>query len=456
MSTAEPVFRANWRGNLTEGSIRAHLVRLSVPMVWGILAIVSFQLVDAFYISLLGTDSLAAISFTFPVTMTIFSLIIGMGIGLSSVVARRIGSGHHHDVVRIATHGIILAAMVAVTLSAAGLIVMNPLFRAMGASSTMLPMIRDYMTIWFAGIVFITIPVVGNSAIRATGDTLWPALSMMFAAGLNALLAPFLVFGLAGFPRLEIQGAALATVISYILAMGLSLYVLYARKRIIFRGGLDWPLFGDSAKAILNVALPAGIASLIQPFTQGVITGLMAAHGAHAVAAYGVATRIEAMAFVIVMALATGMSPILGQNFGAGRDDRVRETLKLSLMFCVVWSAFVALVLGLFAQPIASAFSKDPEVVHYAALYFWIVPFSYAFGNLVQGWGSALNALGESRRAAMMIAAKMLALQIPAAFLGGHFYGAAGVFGAMAAVNVVTGLYFHVHHWRFLTRTKSA
>ena len=231
MSTAEPVFHANWRGNLTEGSIRAHLVRLSVPMVWGILAIVSFQLVDAFYISLLGTDSLAAISFTFPVTMTVFSLIIGMGIGLSSVVARRIGSGHHHDVVRIATHGIILAAMVAVTLSAVGLIVMNPLFRAMGAGSTMLPMIRDYMTIWFAGIVFITIPVVGNSAIRATGDTLWPALSMMFAAGLNALLAPFLVFGLAGFPRLEIQGAALATVVGVLVEVPVMLSLVAIANR---------------------------------------------------------------------------------------------------------------------------------------------------------------------------------------------------------------------------------
>ena len=139
-------------------------------MVWGILAIISFQLVDIYYISLLGTDPLAAISFTFPVTMTVFSLIIGLGIGLSSVLARKIGGGDHHEVICIATHGIILAMLAGFLLSATGLALMDPLFRAMGADDVMMPMIRDYMTIWFAGCAFIAIPITGNSAMRATGS----------------------------------------------------------------------------------------------------------------------------------------------------------------------------------------------------------------------------------------------------------------------------------------------
>ena len=446
-----PTFR-NHRGNLTEGRILGHLIRLSVPMIWGILAIISFQLVDTYYISLLGTEPLAAISFTFPVTMTIFSLIIGLGIGMSSVLSRRIGAGEYHDVVRIATHGLMLAAMIAVSLSLVGLAVMEPLFRAMGADDVMLPMIEDYMTLWFIGIVFITIPVVGNSAMRAAGDTLNPALNMMFAAGFNALLAPFLVFGFAGFPRMEIQGAALATVISYVLAMFMSLYILHRRKNMLLHGDMEWSRFGDSAKAVLTVGLPAGIAALIQPLTQGVITAIMAGYGAQAVAAFGVATRVEAMAFVIIMALATGMSPILGQNFGSGHAGRVRETLRLSLAFCVFWSLLVAVVLGLFAEPIASAFSQDPQVVHYAALYFWIVPVSYAFGNLVQGWGSALNAIGEPKKSALMIIVKMIILQIPAAIIGGNLMGAPGVFISIAAINILTGVYYHTRHWKGLGR----
>lgn len=449
-ATTTPSRFSSHKGNLVDGPVAGHLVRMSVPMIWGILAIISFQLVDTYYISLLGAKPLAAIGFTFPVTMAIFSLIIGVGIAMSSVLSRKIGSGNHHEVVRIATHGMILAAMIAIMLAIVGFALLHPLFRALGADEETMPMIRDYMTVWLIGILFITIPIVGNSAIRATGDTLIPALSMITASLLNALIGPFLIFGLAGFPRLEIQGAAIATLISYMLAMSLSLYVLYARKKLIFQERLGMDRFGESARELLSIAIPAGIASMIQPLTQGVITAILASYSLHAVAAYGVVTRVEAMAFVIVMALATGMSPVLGQNMGAGKIDRVREALRLALLFCIGWSLFIAVVLGVFAKSIAAAFSQDPEIIHYAVLYFWTVPFSYAAGNLVQGWGAALNAMGQARQSAMMIVVKMIILQIPVALLCNKLWGAEAVFLSIAAINLATGLYYHTHHWNRL------
>lgn len=246
------------KGDLTQGPIRQHLIRLSIPMIWGILAIISFQLVDTYYISLLGTEYLAAISFTFPVTMTVFSLIIGLGIGMSSVLSRKIGAGDHDEIIRIATHGLILAAMVALCVSVLGLLIMKPLFQIMGADEQMMPIITDYMTIWFAGIVFITIPVVGNSGIRASGDTLNPAINMMLAAGLNALIGPFLIFGLWGFPRMEVQGAALATLISYLFAMGFSLFVLYVRKKMIFRARFNGRVLVIPRNRFYPLACPPG------------------------------------------------------------------------------------------------------------------------------------------------------------------------------------------------------
>jgi putative MATE family efflux protein len=444
------------KGDLTQGPIPKHLVRLSVPMIWGILAIVSFQVVDAYYISLLGTEYLAAISFTFPVTMTVFSLIIGLGIGMSSVLSRKIGGGNHDEIIRIAGHGLILAAIIGLCVAVIGLLIMGPLFRTMGANEQMMAIITDYMAIWFAGIIFIAVPIVGNSAIRATGDTLAPSINMMMAAGLNAIISPFLIFGLWIFPRMEVQGAALATLISYIFAMCFSLYVLYARKKLIFQGAVHLDKFGDSARQVLSVALPAGLGSIIQPFTQGVLTAVMAGYGVHAVAAFGVASRVEAMAFVIVMALATGMSPILGQNMGAGKISRVRETLRLSLAFCVGWSLFVAVILGVFAKPLAAIFSEDPEVIRITVLYFWIVPLSYAAGNLVMGWASAFNALGHPKKAATMIIVKMLMLQIPFALLGGWLFGAVGVFVSIAVINLATGLFFHIRAWADLHREANA
>lgn len=440
------------KGDLTTGPITGHLIRLSVPMIWGILAIVSFQLVDTWYISMLGTLELTAMAFTFPVTYILFSLVLAQGIAASSVLARLIGKGNISRVRRVATHSILFAFLSGIVFAVVGLLITDPLFTMMGATPEMMPIIRDYMHIWFAGSVFLTIPMVGNSGIRATGDSLTPAIIMTTAAVLNAAIAPVLVFGLFGFPRLEVQGAALATLLANIGTTIAALYVLYYKKRLISRRPRHFALFKDSIKKLLVVAIPVTIAMLIQPIAGMVITGLLAQQGASAVAAFGIANRVEAFMFVIIMALASGMAPIIGQNWGARRFDRVHETLYKAIKFSVGWSLAVAVVLGVFAEPIARAFTTDPQVLHDTKLYFWIIPATYALGNLVQGWSSAFNAMGMARQSFVMVAIKLLVLTIPAAMLGAHLFGVVGIFGALALVNIITGIGFHWYNRGLMAR----
>ena len=446
-STTLPFSKPN-KGNLTQGKVSKHLKRLTVPMIWGILAILSFQLVDTYYISLLGTQALAAITFTFPVTMVIFSLIMGMGIAMSSVLSRQIGQGSAENVRRIATHGIVLAFVIGILLAIGGILLHNQIFRAMGADAGMLPLIHQYMMIWFAGAVFVTLPMVGNASIRATGDTMTPALIMTIAAVFNAVLDPVMIFGLFGFPRMELQGAALATVIANGMAMLAGLYVLAVKKKILTLEP-HWHLLGDSAKKLFMIALPAGLTSILQPVTNATLIYFLTDFGTEAVAAFGAVSRVEAMAFVIIMALAVGMSPVLGQNWGAKRFDRVHETLKIALSFAVIWSLFIALILGVFARQIGSLFSDDSDVIRIAALFFWMVPISYAAGNLVPGWGSAFNAIGYPQRSFLMLFVKLFVLQIPLAWAGHLWFGVPGVFGAIAVTNLVTGLGFHFLNRRF-------
>lgn len=431
------------KGDLTTGSVTRHLVRLTVPMIWSILAIVSFQLVDTWYISMLGTRELAAISFTFPVTYILFSLVMAQGIAASSILSRLIGQGNSSRVRRVATHSILFAFLSGIIFAAIGLLTMEPLFRAMGAGSEMMPVIRDYMTIWFAGSVFLTIPMVGNSGIRATGDSLTPALIMTTAAIMNALIAPVLIFGLFGMPRLEVQGAAVATLLANIGTTVAALYILYFKKKMISRSRWHMSLFKDSIRKLLIVAIPVSIATILHPVTGVVLTALLAQHGESAVAAFGIASRVEAFTFVVIMALATGMAPIIGQNWGAKLYPRVHETLNKAIRFSVIWSMAVAVLLVVFAGPIARAFTTDARVIHETMLYFWIVPATYGLGNLVQGWSSAFNAMGKPRQSFQMVAIKLIVLTIPAAILGSHFYGVAGIFMALAFVNIVTGIAFH-------------
>ncbi len=440
------------KGNLTEGDLTKHLWRLTLPMVWGIFAIISFQLVDTFYISLLGTQPLAAITFTFPITYIVFSLTLGMAIATSSVVSRQIGQGDMEVVKRIASHALVMALSFGLILAVLGLIFMDPIFKVMGADDTMMPIIRDYMVIWFAGSVFLTIPLVGNSAIRASGDSAIPAIIMTVAAVVNIILDPLLIFGLLGFPELGVKGAAIATVFANACSMVAGLYVLYARKKLITRESLlhRWHLFGDSAKRLAVIAIPAGLTSSIQPLTNAVIISLLAGYSAEAIAAFGVVTRIEAFAFTIIMALATGMAPIIGQNWGAQKFDRVNETLKRALLFASAWSLFVALLFMLCGKYIVAPFADEgaAEIISIAVLYFWIVAPSYIAGNLVAGWGSAFNAMGMPQRSFAMIVIKLVVLNIPLAIIGSHYFGITGIFTSIAITNLLTGVVFHILNMR--------
>lgn len=432
------------RINLRNGPIGTHLVRMTIPMIWGIAAMVSFQLVDTYYVSLLGTKQLAAMSFTFPVTMFLFSIIMGFGIAMSSVVSRLIGEGRENDVKRVTTHGLVLVFTTGCLLALTGYLLRDKIFAAMGADAEIRGMIHQYMTIWFAGAAFMATPFVGNSAMRAAGSSAAPAAIMVGAAILNAAIAPLLVFGLWGFPRLELQGAAIATVFSNFIAMVAGLYILGARKKMILPlSALQWNFFGDSCKRLLFIAIPAGLTAGINPLVNSIIFGLLAGYGAEAVAAFGIATRIEAFAFIILMALAVGMSPIIGQNFGARQFDRVHETLRKAIGFGVLWSIFIGALLFLFAEDVSSLFSDDPIVIYYTKTAFLIIAPSYLFNNLINGWSSAFNAMGRPQISFAMTVIKMLILMIPAAIIGARMGGAAGLFTALAAVNISTGILFH-------------
>ncbi len=444
------------KGDLTQGSVTRHLVRLTLPMIWGLAAMISFQLVNTFYISMLGTKALAAITFTFPVTFTIFSLTLGMSIATSSVISRQIGRGNWPRVRRLTTHALIMAFILGLVLAVGGYFLMHPVFRAMGANEELMPLIDSYMTIWFAGCVFINMPVVGNAAIRATGDTYFPAMVMTVAAVANAVLDPILIFGLLGFPRLEMQGAAISTVFSNGCALLAGLYVIGAHKKMLSRSRHHMRLFGDSAKHILFIAIPAGITSIIQPVTNAVITALLAKYGHDAVAAFGIVSRIEAFAFITIMALAIGMAPIIGQNWGAEKYDRVRETMKNAISFACLWSLFVAAVLVLFARPVAGLFSREAGVIQTAVLFFLIVPPTYVLGNLVPGWSSAFNAMGLPQRSALMIFIRLVVVNIPLVIIGARLYGIAGIFGAIAVTNIVTGIAFHLWNRAFLNKKAAA
>ncbi len=439
---------------LTQGDIGSTLVRLTLPMIWGLFAIIAFNLVDTYFVGQLGTEPLAAMSFTFPVVTTLGSLSMGLGVGASSVISRAIGEGDQQRVKKFTTNSLTLALTTVVIFVVLGFLTIDPLFTALGASANVLPLVRDYMQIWYIGMIFLVVPMVGNSAISASGNTVTPSIIMMIAAGINIVLDPLLILGLGGFPRMELQGAALTTVISRAITLIAALFVLHFKERMLY---LKLPSIQNMLwcwKDILYVGLPAAGSSMINPISIGVITSILAGFGAEAVAAFGVASRIESFALIFLMALSASIAPFIGQNWGAKQYARVGKALQLSFLFCLFWGLTVAVILALTAPSLVAFFNQNPDIITIASRYLWIVPISYAGAGIILIASSAFNTLGKPIPSVVMTVARMFVLYIPLAYLGGRIYGVDGIFAAGCISNLIVG--FGAYVWNQKTCTAKA
>ena len=428
------------RNNLTQGAIASQLIKLTLPMVGGIAAIVAFNLADTYFVGQLGTDRLAAMSFTFPVVLTLGNLALGLGIWASSIIARAIGEGDRSKVQRLTTNSLTLGVVAVVVLASVGLLTIEPLFLALGADDTVMPYIKEYMQIWYFGMMFLVVPMVGNSAIRAAGDTSTPSLIMTFSAGLNILLDPLLIFGLWGFPELGLSGAALATVISRAMTLIASLLILKFKENMLTARlpGLRATLC--CWRDILTVGLPAAGSSMITPISIGVITSFLATYGSATVAGFGVASRVESFSLIVLMALSASIAPFVGQNWGAKKYQRVTTALSQSYLFCLVWGLLAAILLSVLGASIAGLFNQNPEVIAIARTYLLGVPITYGAAGIILVTNSTFNALGRPLPPVIITVSRMLVLYVPLAYVGSRLFGAWGVFVAAAIANGVMGL----------------
>ncbi len=429
------------RARLTEGHVGLTLLGLAIPMTWGMFSIIAFNLADTYFVGKLGPIPLAAISFTFPVVMTIGSITIGLGVGAASVLARAIGHRDHRRVQSLTTDSLTLALLFVGVFVLIGYFTIDPLFSALGADAQTLPLIRDYMQIWYLGMMFLVIPMVGNNAIRASGDTLNPSLIMTVSAVINIVLDPVLIFGLGPFRRMEMKGAALATVFARAVSMVASLAILHYRKKMLVFKRPKVSHVLDSWKQILHVGLPAAGTYAIGPVAVGIVTAMMATFGPEAVAAFGVATRIESFSLIAMFGLSTSVAPFVGQNFGAGKHDRVRKGLSRAFVFSMVWGLFMAGVLALFAKPLSGLFTESENVISIASMYLLIVPVSFGALGIVLIASSAFNALGRPMPSAVLTLTRMMFLYVPLAFVGKYLFGANGIFAAACMANFATALW---------------
>lgn len=408
-------------------------------MTIGLLSLNSYSLADTFFVGRLGTLPLAAMGFTFPVTFALLAIGLGVGIGASSVISRLLGTGDIERVQRITTHALLLAAVLGAAVMVVGLNTIDFVFTALGAGPRTLPLIHQYMQVFYYGGVFMILPMVGNFSMRAAGDARVPAVILTTSALINIALDPVMIFGLLGFPRLELRGAAIATVIANGVTVLASIAILRYREHLIRARYVGFRRLFDSWRRLLHIGVPAMASNLLNPITIGVITSFVSAYGPAAVAGFGVASRVEAVIMIVIYAVTSSVGPFTGQNYGAGRIDRVRRIGNLANGFCLLYGVAAAVVLWVGGASLVGGFNDERAVVAAASLYLSIVPFSLGSFGVMLVAVACFNALGRPLPATALTFVKLFLAYIPLAFVLSKGAGLYGIFWANAICHLAFG-----------------
>ena len=413
---------------------------MMAPMVIGLIVIITNSLVDAYFVSQLGSAPLAAVSYAFPVSFIVGAIAMGLGTGTASLASRLFGAGNQEKVRQVATHSMLLGLIAGLCVVIFGLLTLEEVFSLLGADEQTMPFVKDYMEIYYWGGIFLVIPMIGNAVLRAGGDAKTPSVLMASTAVINAVLDPILIFGWFGFPALGIKGAALAGVLANVVFLIASLSILIFRENLIqFRKNTVAAIL-HSWNQILHVGLPAVASNLIAPMSTALVTSLISSFGQSAVAAFGLASRLEAFIIIIFMALGGAIAPFVGQNFGAQEFDR----LKQGFVFCVAFSFIYALFcIGFFilsVDTLLGFFTTDPEVIKTAKIQLLYCPWGYGFLGLAVIANGSFNAVGKPMPAMTISIGRTLLVYVPLAYWLASSMGIRGVFIAQVLANLLAGI----------------
>ena len=424
---------------LTVGPVSGSILSMMLPMALGILVMIGNGLVDAYFIGQLGYAQLAAVSYAFPVWFVAAGIVMGLGTGTSSVLSRFIGAGDTKSVKQIATHSMILAVLAGAVVTAIGLRSIESLFGLLGANEETMPFVKSYMTIYYWGSLFLGIPFIGNSILRANGDAKTPSLLVAFSAVVNAVLDPILIFGYFGFPEMGVAGAALASVISTVAFLLASLWVLIFRDNLLTSIGHSLSSMISSWKQVLHVGLPAIASNLIAPVSSALVTALVSTYGQEAVAAYGLAGRIEALVIVLLMALGGATAPYVGQNYGAKKFNRLVDGFKFSARFALFYSIFCILLLYFISSTILGVFTDNEDVIRLAMIQLMICPWGYGFLGIASICNGSFNAFARPLPAMTISISRTLVIYVPLAYLLAYYFGFQGIHIAQVLANIFAG-----------------
>ncbi|MFZ2537345.1 MAG: MATE family efflux transporter, partial [Oscillospiraceae bacterium] len=361
--------------------------------------------------------ALTAVSLAFPIQILMISVAVGTGIGINSLVSRRLGEGKKDDADKAASHGVLLGVICGVFFAIIGLLFTRMYFEGFTSNKAVIEYGASYIYIVMYGSICVFIQINLEKTLQATGNMMYPMLFQLTGAITNIIFDPILIFGLFGFPEMGVAGAAVATVMGQFVAMALSFYIFYKKNHEVEIKLKGFKFDGETVKEIYKVGLPSIIMQSISALLTFLLNKIFINFSEAAVSVLGVYYKLQSFVFMPVFGLTQGIMPIIGFNFGARKRKRMMSALKIGSIFALIIMGLGTLVFVLFPEQLLNIFDAGPEMIKIGIPAFRIIALSFMPAAIGIMFGTMFQAIGMGTKSLWISILRQLVLILPAAYL---------------------------------------
>ncbi|MDP8217521.1 MAG: MATE family efflux transporter [Candidatus Theseobacter exili] len=441
----------NRNRDFTKGSILSGVVSLAIPLMIGSFLQSTQSLIDLYWVGSLGSASIAAVAISGTIIMILFTFAIGISMGTISLVARSIGAQENWLAGKIAEQSIFVGLLLSLAIGLAGAPFSSNLLEFLGADNAVVKAGDNYLKIILFGSPTMFLLFLGNSILQGTGDTIRPMLFMVIANILNIILDPIFIFGI-GVPPMGTAGAALATIIGQGTAASLVFIVLHKKGGKIHIHMRGFRPNMELIRHILKIGLPSSLQMFFRSTMQMTVISLVTSFGTVATAAFGLVMRLYIVFLMPGFALGSSASTLVGQNLGAKKPDRARNSAWIATCLHFTIMTLTCFFFLSFAEKILGFFHAQPPVIEEGAQFMrTIAPFLVflAFGVVLN---RALGGAGDTLVPMLITFISLWAYLVPAAFFLSQHFGLQGIWWAVATSMLLNGLltlaWFETGHWK--------
>lgn len=398
------------------------LISMSLPAMFSMFIQAMYNIVDSVFVAQLGEHALTAVSLAFPIQTLMIAVSIGTGVGLSSLISRKLGEHNFEEADNAATHGMLLMFFSFLAFCIFGLFFSHPFIASFTDNEEIISMGSSYVFVVTVFSFGSFLQIGSEKILQATGNMIYPMLFQLIGAVSNIILDPIFIFGMFGLPAMGVFGAAVATVTGQILAMVYSMYVMFFRKHEVRISFCSFHLDTSMIKKIYSVGFPSIIMQSISSILTIGLNNILIAFSSAAVSVLGVYFKLQSFVFMPVFGLGQGAMPIIGYNFGARNSKRLLSTLKISMSIAAGIMAVGTAIFWIFPEQLLHMFNASEEMLSIGVPALRIISTSFLFSSVGISNSNFFQAVGEGKKSLFVSILRQLVIILPLAWIFARFF----------------------------------